>query len=122
MMDPTRLIPAERRCCTLLSELFLDTTLTPFDHFIIAKNLRTLDLPIDTVERMLLYEVFPILWPNFLLITGEWGGWDEDWLAAQAKKMRENPGNLLYRGGMWLWRGYLYRICIMENWDGIRKW
>ena len=80
-----------------------------------------LDLPTDTMEHMLHYEIFPVLWTNFLDITGEWIGWDEDWLADQVEKRRENPGNLLYRGWMWLWWRY-YEGGLMEHWNGIKKW
>jgi hypothetical protein len=120
-MASTRLTPAERNCCTQLSELFLDIRLTPHNHFLIARALRRLDLPIDTIEHMLRYEIFPVLWTNFLDITGEWGGWDEDWLADQAEKWRKNPGNPLYKGWLWLWWRY-YENDLMEHWNGIKKW
>jgi hypothetical protein len=120
-MASTRLTPAERMCCTLLSELFLDIMLTPHDYFLIARRLRELDLPIDTIEHMLRYEIFPVLWTNFLNITGEWGGWDEDWLVDQVEKWRENPGNLLYRGWLWLWWRY-YEDNLMGHLNGIKKW
>jgi hypothetical protein len=72
-MASTRLTPAERNCCTQLSELFLDISLSPHDHFLIARALRRLDLPIDTIEHMLRYEVFPVLWTNFLDIGTKTG-------------------------------------------------
>jgi len=108
-------------CCTLPSELFLDIRLGPHDHYLIARALRRLDLPIDTIEHMLRYEIFPVLWVNFLNITGEWGGWDEDWLVDRVEKWRENPGNLLYRGWLWFW-WRCYEDYMMEHWNGIMKW
>ena len=116
---------SDRRCYILLSGLFPGTTLTPYNHFLIARNLRKLDLPINTIEHMLLYEVFPILWFDFLLLPRHMDraqAWNEDWVATQAKEMRKNPGNLLYRGWMWLWRRYIYRTYIMEHWNGIKEW
>ena len=120
-MASARLTPAERRGCTLLSELFLDIRLTPYDHFLIARALQRENLPIDTTEHMLRYEIFPVLWTNFLDITGEWAGWEEDWLADQVEKIRENPGNLLYKGWLWLW-WRCYEVYIMDDWNGIKKW
>jgi hypothetical protein len=120
-MASIQLTPAERMSCTLLSELFLDVRVTPHDHFIIAKRLRELDLPINAIEYMLRYEIFPVLWTNFLNITGEWAGWDEDWLVDQVGKWRENPGNLLYKGWLWLWWRF-YEDYLMEHWNGIKKW
>ena len=120
-MAPTRLTPAERTCCTLLSELFLDIGLGPHNYFLIARWLRKLDLPIDSIEHMLRYEIFPVLWTNFLNITGEWAGWDEDWLVDQVEKWRENPGNFFYRGWLWLW-WRLFENGLMEDWNGIKEW
>jgi len=121
IMASTRLTPAERSCCTFLSELFLDIRVSPHDHFLIARALRRLDLPIDTIEHMLRYEIFPVLWTNLLNIAGEWGGWDEDWLAGEVEKWRQNPGNLLYRGWLWLWWRY-HEDYMMEHWNEIKKW
>jgi hypothetical protein len=70
-MASTRVTPAEMICSTLLSELFLDVRVSPYDHFIIAERLQELELPIDTIEYMLRYEILPVLWTNFLNITGE---------------------------------------------------
>ena len=120
-MASARLTPAEKKCCTLLSELFLDIWLGPHDHFLIARGLRKLDLPVDTIEHMLHYEVFPVLWTNFLCTAGEWGGWDEDWLADQVEKWRKSAGNLLYMGWVWLW-WRCFENPLMEHWNEIKKW
>ena len=50
--------------------------------------MRTLEIPVLTLEHILRYDVFPILFPNLLGVSGEWAGFDEDWLLQQVQTRR----------------------------------
>ena len=62
-----------------LSDLFLDTDVTVnYDYItrVCAESLFT----IDELEMILKCEVAPVVLPNLSNITGEWIGFNEDWL------------------------------------------
>ncbi len=66
-----------------LSELFLDTSLTPRDLGRIASILARSPYGLDELQRILLWEVYPACRSNLLWIAGEWAGFDPEWLEAR---------------------------------------
>ena len=90
-----------------LSELWLDTELTEDDLRRTADVLRASGYPIGVLREIYLYEVAPVVFPNLLTVAGEWAGFDQEWLFAEATK-RARRRSLLHRAfvrlgiGKWL--------------------
>lgn len=64
------------------SELFLDVELNDAAYQWIAKSVQESQLPISEAERILWYEVFPVLEKNLNSVAGVWDGWSDSWLLA----------------------------------------
>ncbi len=79
-----------------LSELWLDTELTEDDLRRIAGAMEASGYPIGVLRDIYLYEVAPVVFPNLLVVAGEWAGFDEEWLFAKATK-RARSRNLMLR-------------------------
>lgn len=81
MSPPTILTEQEKEACVVLSTLFLDTDQDLLRNYM-SLSLYEIEpeIPIPTLERMLHYDVFPILFPNCLAPAGEWAGFDNEWL------------------------------------------
>lgn len=87
------LTPLEKKACIALSYLFLDTEKTTKEIDTIATSLRSLNIPSHTLGCILRHDVFPILYPNLLSVTGVWEGFDENWLLGQVETRRATePG------------------------------
>jgi hypothetical protein len=79
-VKPNPLFPEnEQMACIMLSELFLDIDIvdTEIEFRFVARGLKPLGLLDADLDRLLYYDVFPILWLN---LTGEWIGRDGEWL------------------------------------------
>jgi hypothetical protein len=74
-VNPTSSIisEAEQKACISLSDLFLDLELDDKHLSWIARDLRPLGIDSAGLENLLHYDVFPVLWHNFLFPVGEWG-------------------------------------------------
>lgn len=73
-----------------LSNLYLDTKVAAFhDH--IASTLAASPFPLDTLHRVLMYEVHPALYPNLISVAGEWAGFDREWLVERIVAVRRQP-------------------------------
>ncbi len=68
---------------TALSELWLDTELSPADLERIARVMAESGLSIEQLHHVFSVEVAPVVSQNLLIATGEWTGFDEDWLRSQ---------------------------------------
>lgn len=89
MASSTKLTPSERQACSALSTLFLDTEI---DIGPIISQLRPLQFPIPDLERILRYDVFPVVYTNLLNPAGEWAGFEDDWLCAEIEARRGRGG------------------------------
>ena len=69
-----------------LSELWLDTELAEDDLRRIAGVLRGSSYPLDVLREIYLFEVAPVVFLNLLTVAGEWAGFNQDWLFAEATK------------------------------------
>lgn len=63
-----------------LSDFYLDTELQESDFRHIASEIIKSPYTLSKVKEINKYEVFPILQSNLLSVTGEWTGFDADWL------------------------------------------
>ena len=63
-----------------LSDLFLDTELQGYHYKYLAKVVLESGLKPAEVQRILWNEVFPALADNLRIATGEWSGFQDDWL------------------------------------------
>lgn len=78
----------EKSACITLSDLFLDTEIDAERVNLMAASLRALGMPASTLEQILRRDLCPILYPNLLSITGEWSGFDPEWLLDQVASRR----------------------------------
>jgi GNAT superfamily N-acetyltransferase len=69
-----------------LSELWLDTELEEDDLGRIAGVMEASGYPIAFLRDIYLYEVAPVVFWNLLTVAGEWQGFDQEWLVAEATK------------------------------------
>jgi hypothetical protein len=83
MRTPSLELERRRPVWDALSELFLDTELQPEDHQRIARVLSASGYSESELEKILRHELGPILFPNFLSVTGAWAGFDLGWLEAE---------------------------------------
>lgn len=99
MLD-ARQIATRRPVWVALSDLWLDTELDDGDLQRIARVLRESGLPLDTLRRIYLVEVAPVVAPNLLSVAGEWAGFDADWLCA---RILDNLQRRPRRTRFWAW-------------------
>jgi hypothetical protein len=65
-----------------LSELFLDTELTPADRERIAQVMTDSGLSLRELRTVYAREVAPVVSANLCTVAGVWRGFDEAWLYA----------------------------------------
>jgi hypothetical protein len=76
-----------------LSELYLDTDTTPFEHRI-ASLLAESPYTLEEIEDILIYEVRPVcVWNAFYW---EWTGFDPDWLEREIVRVRRSWVRVVY--------------------------
>lgn len=63
-----------------LSESYLDVALSDKEYQLMAKQLRSSDLPLPELMAIDLLEVYPVLKFNLMNPAGAWTGFEEDWL------------------------------------------
>jgi hypothetical protein len=71
-----------------LSELYLDTDVAAL-YPQIAKTLADSPYALDALHDMLMYDIHPALYPNLMIVAGEWAGFDDDWLLARVAQVRK---------------------------------
>ena len=76
-------IASRRPVWSVLSELFLDTSLDSDDLDRIAKSLAQSPYTLADLDRILLWEVYPACRSNLVSLFGEWAGFDPDWLESR---------------------------------------
>lgn len=81
---------ASRKVWAALSELYLDTEITPLLPAI-AHALAESDDSVDALGEILFNEVDPVLRGNLRVAAGVWDAFDQDWLADQILKRLARP-------------------------------
>jgi hypothetical protein len=83
-------IERRKRVWAALSELWLDIELTQDDLERIAGVTKSSGYSVPELREINLFEVAPVVFPNLLVVAGEWARFDEEWLftglAKRAKK------------------------------------
>ncbi|KXN91771.1 hypothetical protein AN958_12399 [Leucoagaricus sp. SymC.cos] len=90
MSTTNQLTQQEKQACIALSDIFLDIDHTSLDISYLSSSLRPLGIPVSTLERILRYDVFPILYPNLLSVAGVWTGFNEDLLLQELEVGRSS--------------------------------
>ena len=97
MLDQ-QLIQKRRPLWSALSELWLDTELSGSDLERIARVMADSGLTVEDLRDVYLVEVGPIVYRNLLMVAGQWGGFDEEWLcSAIVRILRDRPGWTRFR-------------------------
>jgi hypothetical protein len=100
-----------------LSELWLDTELAEDDLRRIAEVLKGSGYPIGVLREIYLFEVAPVVFLNLLTVAGEWAGFDQEWLFAEATK-RARRRSLLLRAFVGLGVGKrLMTFATERHWE-----
>ena len=122
-MTPPVLTDAEKTACTTLSWLFLATEVSPKVLDTIAFILKGLNMSTPTLEHILRYDLFPILFSNTLTDWGEWCDFDEKWLLDEVERGRmTNPVLKTVRSvlGSVIWHS-LGAIALKPAWNEIKE-
>jgi hypothetical protein len=99
-----------------LSELWLDTELSEEDLGRISGVMRRSGYGLDELREIYLFEVAPVVSPNLLCLAGEWAGFDEGWLFAEATK-RARKRSLVLRVLVWLGIGrWIMTFATERHW------
>ena len=118
-MTSTVLTDAEKNACLILADLFLDIEVTSNKLDYMARSLDKLNLPLSTLNKILRYDLFPILIYNLWSVAGEWMGFDEPSLIQQIEYQRMNPPGILKgcaRSAAWLALGGMVTL----PWDQVK--
>ena len=67
------------------SDFFLDTEISDLHFIHAARVVKKSGISPAEAEAILWNEVFPVLYPNLLSVTGEWAGWSREWLKANLR-------------------------------------
>ncbi len=103
-----------------LSEFYLDTQLQESDYVRIADIFLDSGLTIKEVKDIDKYEVFPALQMNLLGVTGEWGGFDEEWLIGVCTANYERRDNDAFGWGVWMLDAALYWMR-KKHWKKVKR-
>ena len=100
-----------------LSDLWLDTELVDDDLQRIAGVMKRSEYSINELRDIYLFEVAPVVFTNLLSVAGEWAGFNEEWLLAEATK-RAKKRSLFLRGFVWSGVGKrLMTFATERHWD-----
>ena len=102
-----------------LSLFYLDTELVYYDYRQIALTLIQSPFSLEQVKKINRREVFPVLYFNLLNISGEWSGFDTDWLVERIIK-RSRRRNALFKLGLYIIHGPL-KGMYMRHWVEVEK-
>ncbi len=80
-------IEERKKVWIALSDLFLDTDTSTF-HENLVKVLLVSPYSIEEINKIMLFEIYPVCRWNLLSIAAEWAGFDEDWLVEKMHKKR----------------------------------
>jgi hypothetical protein len=103
-----------------LSEFYLDTELTSEDFDRISNTFLQSGLELRDIKKIDLIEVFPLLQPNLLSVTGVWAGFDEEWLLSECTKRYNWRKNIFHRLNCKFWNIFFYWMR-RDYWSQIEK-
>lgn len=104
-----------------LSELWLDTELTEDDLQRLVEVMKRSGYSVPQLRDIYLFEVGPVVFPNLLTVAGEWVGFDEGWLFAEATK-RARRRSLSLRAFVKLGIGkWIMTFATERHWDTLVK-
>lgn len=93
------------RLWILLSELWLDTEITPITRQWLAREMATLPYSSLDIREIHEAEVAPVLFHNlYFNPAGEWAGFDEEWLMQECHRCFLHKNRLWARLKLWLKR------------------
>lgn len=94
-----------------LSDLYLDTDVVAL-YPQIANVLASSPYTVDALRETLMYDIHPVLYPNLMIVAGEWAGFDDDWLLVRIAQVRKQPR----------WRrrlSHLFVRWIRDDWHAV---
>jgi hypothetical protein len=97
-----------------LSELFLDTSFDDQDIARIAEQLAVSPYSLEDLDSILLSEVYPACRTNLYSITGEWAGFNTEWLE---QEIRNGPNAF---GRFWAATVGKWTVPTSVDWIAIR--
>lgn len=104
-----------------LSELWLDTELSEDDLPRIAGVMKNSGFTVPELRNIYLFEVAPVVFPNLLVVAGEWAGFDEEWLFEHAAK-RARRRSLCLRAFVKIGIGkWIMTWATEQHWDALVK-
>lgn len=75
---------------TAFSGFWLDAELEDSDLHRIAQTAIDSGYSTAQLREIYLYEVAPVVYPNLIAVAGQWAGFDEHWLHAEARKRADH--------------------------------
>lgn len=107
-------LPDRRPVWDAVSELYLDTELTPDSWKRIADVLRDSPYSQSQLDEIMFHEVYPALISNLWSVAGEWSGFDLDALQASILKRCAQR----WRLPLFLMPG---RYLVRESWRSVKR-
>ena len=101
-----------------LSDLFLDTDVNLFREAN-ARTLAASPYSLGELDTILREEVYPACSFNLREVTGEWAGFDADWLERRILRGGPPPRPWWRQLGRYLSLGWSVPVCVPEEW---RQW
>lgn len=112
-MQPPKLGEREKDACYMMSDIFLDNELSDWDLNSMARYLRGLNVPMTTLNYILRYDLFPLLYGNLLCLPGGvWMGFDRTWLLTSIEERR----------GSGMIKRLVHQICSSIAWAVMGNW
>lgn len=109
-MSGTAPAPERSQVWEALSELYLDTDIDPAVLGRVAEALARSPYSLGELERILRYEVHPVLVSNLYSVAGVWSGFDRQWLAEAIGAYLRRPWPVRW------WRSRLMRAHAVILW------
>ena len=101
-----------------ISEFYLDNTLDNDDYARIADTFTRSGYSLSEIKEIDLHEVFPSLYKNLLLVSGEWSGFDEEWLIKECTMNYQRKEFPLFRLFSKIQNRY-HRYLTEEHWNKV---
>ncbi len=103
------------------SDLWLDNELQKYEIEHVAQTMKNSGYNFDELERIFFREVAPTVYKNAFSMTGEWAGFDSEWLyRAIVENLLRQETNLFYRTWVNSAPGrFLMTKMVQEDWNNI---